>query len=82
MANSLNLNLTTDLKRFISEQSGDGSLYSTPSEYVRDLIRRDKEKQEADQFRKAILEGYSDVLAGRTRKFSGDLLKDLKEYSM
>lgn len=80
MANSLNLNLTNDLKKFISEQSGDDSLYSTPSEYVRDLIRKDKERKEAAELRKGILEGYSDVIAGRTRKFSGDLLKDLKGF--
>ena len=41
MASSLNLSLTDELRRFVDSRTGDESLYSTPSEYIRDLIRRD-----------------------------------------
>lgn len=41
MANSLNLSLTDELRRYIDSRTGDGDVYATPSEFVRDLIRRD-----------------------------------------
>lgn len=41
MASSLNISLTDELRRFVDSRASDDDLYSTPSEYVRDLIRRD-----------------------------------------
>tara|TARA_R110001592_G_scaffold2959_1_gene16591 strand:- start:9132 stop:9392 length:261 start_codon:yes stop_codon:yes gene_type:complete len=79
-SHSLNIPLTDEMKQFIASQSGNGTLYSTPSEYVRDLIRHDRERQEASKLRASIVEGYQDVAHGRTRKFSGDLRKDLKDF--
>jgi antitoxin ParD1/3/4 len=73
MANSLNLSLTDELRSFIDQNSGDGTLYSTPSEFVRSLIRDYKSQQEAQAVREAILEGYQDALAGRTLEYNGDL---------
>lgn len=75
---SLNLALTTELKAFVQDQAGDDTLYSTPSEFIRDLIRHEKLKQEAAQLRQGILEGYQDVIQGRSVKFSGDLRKALE----
>jgi antitoxin ParD1/3/4 len=79
MANSLNLSLTDELRAFIDQNTGDGTLYSTPSEFVRDLLRRHKLQQEAGQVRDAIIEGYQDAIAGRTVTFSGDLKRLLKK---
>jgi antitoxin ParD1/3/4 len=45
MASSLNLSLTDELREFIDSRTGDHGVYATPSEYVRDLIRRDMEAQ-------------------------------------
>ncbi len=45
MASSLNLSLTDELREFINSRTGDAGVYSTPSEYLRDLIRRDMESQ-------------------------------------
>ncbi|MEQ9425197.1 MAG: hypothetical protein RJQ09_12310 [Cyclobacteriaceae bacterium] len=73
MANSLNVALTEELKRFIKEQSGDNSLFSTPSEYIRDLVRKDKEQKESENIRKAILSGYRDVMEGRVIKHDDSL---------
>jgi len=39
MASSLNLSLTDELREFINSRTGDAGVYSTPSEYLRDLIR-------------------------------------------
>jgi len=39
MARSINLPLTDELLAFLDENSGDGTLFSTPSEFVRALIR-------------------------------------------
>ena len=73
MANSLNLSLTDELRAFIDENCGDGTLYATPSEFVRDIIRRHKLPQEAAEVRDAIIEGYQDAIAGRTVAFDGNL---------
>lgn len=78
MANSLNLSLTDELRAFIDENCGDGTLYATPSEFVRDIIRRHKLQQEAAEVRDAIIEGYQDAIAGRTVDFDGDLKGMLK----
>ena len=77
---SLNIALTEKMKRFITSQVGNETLYSTPSEYVRDLIRRDQDRIEAAKLRNAIIEGYQDVIHGRTSEFSGDLMADLKAH--
>ncbi len=79
MANSLNLSLTDELRSFIDQNSGDGTLYATPSEFVRDVLRRHKAQQEAAEVRSAIVEGYQDAIAGRTTIFRGDLKSLLKK---
>ena len=73
MSSSLNLSLTDELRAFVDENSGDGTMYATPSEYVRDLLRKQKSRQEAAAARDAIVEGYQDAIAGRTHEFKGDL---------
>ncbi len=81
MSRSINLSLTDELRAFLDANSGDGTLFSTPSEFVRALIREKKERLDAAAIREAILEGYSDVLNGRTHAFTGDvrdMLSDLR----
>ena len=73
MGSTLNLSLTDELRAFVDRNSGDGTLYATPSEFVRDLLRQKKEELEVAQIREAILEGYEDVLKGRTSEFRGSL---------
>jgi antitoxin ParD1/3/4 len=79
MPNSLNLSLTDELRAFIDQNSGDGTLYATPSEFVRDVLRRHKAQQEAAQVRAAIVAGYQDAISGRTVRFTGDLKSVLKK---
>jgi len=80
MASSLNLSLTDELKSFINENSGDGTLYATPSEFVRNILREKKQRIEASELRDAILDGLQDAIAGKTQSFSGDLRADMKNY--
>jgi len=45
----LNATLPDALAQFVAEMTGEGGLYETPSELVRDLIRRYMEKMAADE---------------------------------
>src|SRR5262249_8752428 len=65
----------------IDRKSGDGTLYATPGEFVRDVLRDKKERLEAAQIREAILDGYRDALEGRTVAYRGDLRRLLKSDS-
>ncbi len=50
---TMNISLSEDLKAFVDEQVADKA-YSTSSEYVRELIRRDQERL---QLRGLLLDG-------------------------
>lgn len=78
MSRSLNLTLTDELRAFVDENSGDGTRYATPSEFVRDLLRQRMDQVEAAAIRDAIVAGYEDAIAGRTVPFDGDLQALLK----
>jgi antitoxin ParD1/3/4 len=73
MKRTLNLSLTDELRAFVDQQSGEGTLYATPSEFVRDLLRHKKEALDAAELRQGIIEGYQDLAAGRTVPFNGEL---------
>ena len=51
----MSISLPEELKRFAEQKAKSGE-YSTPSDYVRSLIRRDKE-QAWDRLEKLLLEG-------------------------
>ncbi|MFT4691667.1 MAG: antitoxin ParD1/3/4 [Limisphaerales bacterium] len=76
---SINLSLTDELRAFVDENCGDGTLYSTPSEFLRDLLREKKNRLDAAAVREAILEGYQDVIEDRVVEFTGDLRQAMKE---
>jgi antitoxin ParD1/3/4 len=79
MSSSINLSLTDELRAFIDRNCGDGTLYATPSEFLRDVLREKKERLEAAEMRDAILEGYRDLVEGRVVEFKGDLRATLDE---
>lgn len=62
MASSMNLSLTDELREFVNNRTGDGGLYATPSEYLRDLIRRDMETQTTVAH---VMGGLDDFAHGR-----------------
>lgn len=49
---TLNVRLSGALSDFVSENVGDQGAYENVSEYVRDLIRRDRDRVEAEQFQR------------------------------
>ena len=79
MASTINLSLTDELRTFIDRNCGDHGLYATPSEFVRDLLREKKDRQEAAAIRDGILEGYRDILGGKSIAFKGSLRSVLEE---
>jgi antitoxin ParD1/3/4 len=46
MAEGVNVRITGKLRRFVEEQASPNGLYESASEYARDLIRRDYQRQE------------------------------------
>ena len=47
MGSSLNLTLTDELRAFIDKNCGDGTLYATPTEFMRAVLREKKQRLEA-----------------------------------
>lgn len=79
MSSSINLSLTDELRAFVDNNCGDDKLYSTPSEFMRDLLREKKERQEAAELRDGVLSGYQDIIQGRVVEFKGNLRSSMKE---
>jgi len=73
LANTLKRSLSDELWAFVAENCGDGTLYPTPAEFVRDLLREKKLQAEAARARDAIVEGYQDAIAGHTVLFQGNV---------
>jgi len=53
---TLNISLPKTMKSFIDEQVTEGS-YSTASEYVRELIRKDKKHRVQEKLDRLLIEG-------------------------
>jgi antitoxin ParD1/3/4 len=73
MSSSLNVHLTDELRRYVDERASDNDVYATPSEYIRDLIRRDMQDRAVAL---NILEGLGDLKRGR---FSDKSILDINE---
>lgn len=75
----INARLPISLAKHVEKMIND--FYETPSEYIRDLIRRDLEKFELYQAKEQILQGYKDASQGNYFKSSGDFKQDLQEFN-
>ncbi len=64
MSNSLNIQLTDRLRRYVDERASDGDLYATPSEFIRDLIRKDLAQHVVSD----IVQGLHEVQQGKSVK--------------
>jgi antitoxin ParD1/3/4 len=78
MSERINARLSQPLAAFVDRMVGQAGLYETPSEYVRDLIRRDMERREGQFVQDAILAGYQDLAAGRVFESSRDFKADME----
>jgi antitoxin ParD1/3/4 len=54
---SMNVSLPEELKEYVEAQTKSG--YSTPSEYVRELIRNDQKRRAKDKLDALLLEGLN-----------------------
>ena len=54
---SMNISLPEELKEYVEEQTHRG--YSTPSEYVRELIREDQKRRAKERLDALLLEGLN-----------------------
>jgi antitoxin ParD1/3/4 len=52
---SMNVSLPEDLKAYVESQTRQG--YSTPSEYVRELIRSDRKEKERERLDALLVDG-------------------------
>ena len=50
MPSSLHVSLPDEMRAYVDQRADGTSRYSTPSEYVRDLIRRDMEVEQERQY--------------------------------
>lgn len=79
MSDRINARLSRPLAEFVDRMVSEAGLYETPSEYVRDLIRRDMERRDGLFVQDAILTGYRDLAAGRAFVSSGNFKADMAE---
>jgi antitoxin ParD1/3/4 len=77
MSERINARLSQPLAEFVDRMVGEAGLYETPSEYVRDLIRRDMERRDGQFVQDAILTGYRDLVSGRILASTGDFKADM-----
>lgn len=64
MSNSLNIQLTAELRRYVDERASDDDVYATPSEFIRDLIRKDR----AQRVTSSIVQGLQEIRQGKSIK--------------
>jgi antitoxin ParD1/3/4 len=71
----MNVSLPQELKEYVESRTKAG--YSTPSEYVRELIRQDQRRQERERLETMLLEGLnSGESAPMDSRFWADLRKE------
>lgn len=78
LSTRINARLSGPLAAFLNRITGKSGLYETPSEYIRDLIRRDMEAREGRLDQEAIRAGYRDLDSGAVFESSGNFKKDMK----
>ena len=77
LSTRINARLSGALANFVERMVSVSGLYETPSEYIRDLIRRDMERRTIPEL-DAILDGYRDMASGALIGSSGDFDQDMK----
>ncbi len=77
MSASLHVSLPDEMRRFVDARANGTATYATPSEYVRDLIRRDMERLDVEL---SILQGLDEANRGAfvADDFMDKLIDDYK----
>lgn len=74
---SMNISLPEELKEYVEEQTHSG--YSTPSEYVRELIRGDQKRRAKERLDALLLEGLN---SGEPIPVNAEFWTELKREAM
>ena len=74
---SMNVSLPEELKEFAEAQTKHG--YSTPSEYVRELIREDQKRKAKEKLNVLLLEGLN---SGKPIPVDAKFWNDLKREAL
>ena len=74
---SMNVSLPEELKEYVEAQSKSG--YSTPSEYVRELIRSDQKRRAKERLHALLLEGLN---SGESIPVDAKFWRDLKQEAL
>lgn len=74
---SMNVSLPEDLKEYVEAQTKRG--YSTPSEYVRELIRDDQKRRAKEKLDALLLEGLN---SGESTPVDARFWSDLKQEAL
>ncbi len=77
MSNRINARLSEPLAEHVARVVGAKGFFETPSEYIRDLIRRDMQSETYKVYQE-ITEGWRDIAEGRHFESSGDFKTDMK----
>lgn len=77
MSNRINARLPEPLALHVSRIVGPKGFFETPSEYIRELIRRDMES-DAYKIYHEVIQGWQDIAKGRYFEGSGDFRKDME----
>ena len=75
----LNATLPDTLGKFVAEITGSGGLYETPSEFVRDLIRRYMENVQKEEYQEINAMLLRSVSENSYSDWSGKDLDDLRQ---
>ena len=78
--NRINARLPDQLANHVARVVGVSGYFETPSEYIRDLVRRDMESSERYEVKAALEEGYADIKEKRFFKSDGNFADDLKQF--
>jgi antitoxin ParD1/3/4 len=74
---SMNISLPEELKNYVERQTGSG--YSTPSEYVRELIREDQKRRAKERLDALLVEGLN---SGAALPADAEFWSELKREAM
>jgi antitoxin ParD1/3/4 len=74
---SMNVSLPEELKEYVEAQTRHG--YSTPSEYVRELIRGDQKRRSAERLDALLLEGLN---SGDSIAVDAAFWRDLRQEAL
>jgi len=72
---TMNISLPDPMKSWVEEQAGSGR-YSNASDYVRDLIRRDRERQEKIAHMQLMID------EGRRSGISDETMEDIRARAL